>query len=136
MSIRRRDILDEQVWKITQTEIAFVHLMCIVFLVPLITTVAGAGTGGSSMSAPVDLFLNSNGTLYEAEWNGRVQAFSPNRTTPILSQSRIGSIRGICVDNAFSNYYVTADGNVTMWPANISISHVNIFCIETRLNRG
>jgi hypothetical protein len=108
MSIRRRDILDEQVWKITQTEIAFVHLICIVFLVPLITTVTGAGTGGSSLSAPVDLFLTSNGTLYEAEWNGRVQAFSPNRTTAILAQSRIGSIRDICVDNAFSNYYVTA----------------------------
>jgi DNA-binding beta-propeller fold protein YncE len=85
-------------------------------------TVAGAGTGATPIAGPVDLALTGNGILYEAEWGGnRVQAFAPNNPYGILSQSRMGSLRGICMDNSSSNYYVTGDGSVTMWPSNTTI---------------
>ena len=89
---------------------------------PPIITIAGSGTGGTSIAGPVDLVLTSNGTLYEAEWGGnRVQAFAQNNSYAILSQSGMGSLRGICIDNRSSNYYATGGGSVTMWPSNTTI---------------
>ena len=83
---------------------------------------AGSGTGGTAIYGPVDLFLTSNGTLYEAEWGGfQVQAFLFNNANAVLTQKGVNNPRGICFDERSLSYYVAGNDQVRKWPSNTTI---------------